>query len=128
MRYAEARGLELRNLYRQTDSTLAALGLLWAKRQPTPVVRAYIERVFELHWREALDIEDASALSRLLVEIGAPVSGFETFVSREGPAALDAVRAELLEAGVFDVPAYRLGGELFQGRQHLPMIRDLLGA
>jgi len=36
------------------------------------------------------------------------------------------VRAELLQAGVRDVLAYRVGGELFQGRQHLPLIRDLL--
>ena len=82
--------------------------------------------MFERHFRETLEIEDASALSRLLSEIGASVSGFETFVDREGPAALDAARAELLEAGVFDVPAYRVGGEVLLGRQHLPLIRDLL--
>ena len=125
-RYAEARGLELRTPERQTDSTLAALGLAWVNRHAPSLARAYVARVFEGHWRESLDIADASALSRLLTEIGAPASGFDTFERQEGESALEAVRVELVEAGAYDVPAYRVGGELFQGRQHLPLIRDLL--
>ncbi len=31
-----------------------------------------------------------------------------------------------LEAGIFDVPSYLIDGEIFLGRQHLPMIRWLL--
>ncbi len=125
-RYATARGLEMRGLDRQMDSTLAAIGLLWAKRQLASGVRAYVERVFERHWREALDLEDESALRALLIEIGVPVSGFDRFSAGEGRAALARARSELLEAGVFDVPAYRVEGDVFQGRQHLPMIRWLL--
>ena len=128
VRYATSRGFELRNLDRQTDSTLAAVGLLWVIHQVPALARPYIARVFDGHWRETLDIEDPGALALLLTEIGAPTSGFDTFVRQEGGAALDAIRTELVAAGAYDVPAYRVGGELFQGRQHLPLIRDVLFA
>lgn len=125
-RYAEARGLELGDPDRETDSTPAALALLWLAGQPQPLVRDFVRRVFERHFRGALALDDPEALSRVLAEVGAPVAGFESFALGPGPAALEALRARLLEAGVFDVPAYRLGGEVFIGRQHLPRIGELL--
>ncbi len=126
LRYAAARGLELRGLERETDSTLAALGLLWVTRARPALGRAYVERVFDRYWQETLEIESASALHDMLRELGAPTSGFERFAGREGRATLERVQAELREAGVFDVPAYRVEGDVFHGRQHLPMIRWLL--
>jgi 2-hydroxychromene-2-carboxylate isomerase len=126
MRYAAQRGLVLRGLDRRTDSTLAALGLLWVKRASPSLAREYIEHVFEGHFAETLDIEDELAIRAILARIGAPVLGFETFINREGRAELQGIQAELREAGIFDAPTYRLGGESFVGRQHLPLIRDLL--
>ena len=41
------------------DSSLAAIGMLWAKRQGKRQFRAYHDRVFERFWRRELDIEDA---------------------------------------------------------------------
>ncbi len=126
MRYATDRGLMIRGLHRQTDSALAALGLLWVKRVSPSLARDYAERVFEGHFRETLDIEDERAIRALLAGMGAPVSGFDTFIAGEGRAELERVQSELHEAGVFDVPTYRLNNELFLGRQHLTLIRRLL--
>jgi len=63
----------------------------------------------------------------VLQEIGVPLPGYETFVTGEGLAALDRMRSELLNAGVLDVPAYVIAGEVFVGREHLPLIRNRLG-
>lgn len=125
-RYAEARGLELRDPDREADSTPAALALLWLSGQPEPLVRDFVRRVFGLHFSGALALDDPEAIARVLAEVGAPTAGLESFAREQGPAALEALRAELVEAGVFDVPAYRLAGELFIGRQHLPRIGELL--
>jgi 2-hydroxychromene-2-carboxylate isomerase len=126
IRYLADRGIKVRNFGKQANSMIAALGLLWLRGESKALVRRYVERVFECYWRGELDIEDQSAIRALLVEIGAPTTGFETFISGDGPVALDRVRLELLDAGVFDVPAYVANGETFIGREHLPMIRDKL--
>ena len=51
------------------DSSLAAIGMLWAKRQGKRQFRAYHDRVFERFWRRELDIEDAEAIASVLSEV-----------------------------------------------------------
>lgn len=126
MRYAADRGLVIRGLHRQTDSSLAAMGLLWIRRERAPLARVYVQRVFERYWREELNIEDESAICALLVEIDAPVAGFAAFARGEGRAELERARSELINAGIFEVPTYLLNGEVYVGRQHLPLIHTLL--
>ncbi len=127
-RYAADRGLVIRGFDRRRDSTLAAIGLLWVKRHAPSLTRAYMERVFERYGREALDIEDENAMRALLAEIGAPVSAFEAFVKGEGRAELARIQSELRDAGVFEVPSYLVKGEVYLGRQHLPLIRSMLSS
>ncbi len=127
-RYAADRGLSIRGFERHRDSTLAALGLLWTKRHSPSLARTYLEKVFEGYAREAINIEDERAIASLLARIGASTSGFEDFVKGEGRPELARIQSELREAGIFDVPAYRVNGEVYLGRQHLPLIRSLLSA
>jgi len=126
MRYAADLGLTIRGLQRQTDSSLAALGLLWTRREAATLTRAYVERVFEHYWREELDIEDEDALRVVLAEIGSPTAGFAAYTRGEGRAELERLQSDLTSAGVFEVPTYLLDGEMYVGRQHLPLIRALL--
>jgi 2-hydroxychromene-2-carboxylate isomerase len=127
-RYAADRGLAIGRLDRRKDSTLVAVGLLWAERQRPSVARAYVERVFERSGKGELDIEDESSIRALLTEIGAPVSGFEAFVKGEGRDQLARIQSELRDRGVFEVPTYILNDDLFLGRQHLPLLRARLSA
>ncbi|MBV8358572.1 MAG: DsbA family protein [Deltaproteobacteria bacterium] len=126
IRYAADHGLVIRGLHRQTDSSLAAIGLLWTRRGPAALAQTYVQRVFERYWREELDIEDERALSALLAEIGAPVAGFTVFAREEGRAELERLQSESIKAGLFEVPTYLLDGDMYVGRQHLPLIRALL--
>jgi 2-hydroxychromene-2-carboxylate isomerase len=126
LRYLADRGIIVRDLAKRSNSMAAALGLLWLKRESRPLVQRYVEQVFERYWRSELDIEDESAMRALLAEIGAPTTGFETFLSGDGRVALDRARSDLLDAGVFDVPTYVANGETFTGREHLPLIRQRL--
>jgi 2-hydroxychromene-2-carboxylate isomerase len=126
MRYAADQGLAVRGLYEQIDSTSAALGLLWVKQEHPSLAWDYVKRVFDGRWQKTLDIGDEQTIRGLLVEIGAPVAGFETFAAEQGRAGLEKIQSELQEAGVYEAPAYRVNDEVFIGRQHLPLIRCLL--
>jgi 2-hydroxychromene-2-carboxylate isomerase len=125
-RYAADRGLALDRLNSRNDSSLAAIGLLWAQRRGSLLARPYVERVFERYWQDDLDIEDEHSIGALLTEIGVPVSGFEAFVKEDGRASLARVQSQLRDMGVFEVPTYLLNDEIFLGRQHLPLIRSRL--
>jgi 2-hydroxychromene-2-carboxylate isomerase len=126
VRYAADRGLTMRRLHQQTDSSLAAIGLLWTRREAAPLVPAFVQIVSDRYWREELDIEDDGALQALLAEIGAPSTGFIAYARGEGRAELERLQSELISAGVFEAPTYLLDGETYVGRQHLPLIRALI--
>ena len=125
-RYAGVRGLTLDNVYRNPDSTTAGVGLLWVKRFSEDIIRAYIDGVFDRYWCDVLNIESPLAIGSLLDEIGADGAGFIDYAAGEGVSQLQSRQAALRGAGVFNVPGYVVQGEIFFGRQHLPMIRWLL--
>jgi 2-hydroxychromene-2-carboxylate isomerase len=125
-RQANKRGLTILGTRRIWDSSLAAIGLLWARRQGEAVVRAYADRVFERFWRRDLDIEDAAVVGAVLAEAGAETAGFAAWLAGPGRAEHDAVRAAAEAAGVFGVPSLIVDGELFWGREHLDDVRARL--
>jgi 2-hydroxychromene-2-carboxylate isomerase len=122
-RYANARGLVIRNIHRASDSRLAGTGLLIAKANAGSgkTLQTYLERVFARHWDETLDIEDAQAIEALLKQCGVPDPDLSAHC-----AEYAALQASLTATGLFTTPAYLLAGELFYGRAHLPMIRWIL--
>ena len=125
-RQARKRGLTILGPRKIWDSSLAAIGMLWAKRQHAAVFRAYHDRVFERFWRRELDIEDAEVVRVLLAEAGADATGFDNYLAGDGRREHDTIRAAAETAGVFGVPTLIVDGELFWGREHLPDIREML--
>jgi 2-hydroxychromene-2-carboxylate isomerase len=125
-RQARKRGLVILGTRKIWDSSTAAIGMLWAKRQGTAAFRAYHDRVFERFWRRDLDIEDARVVAAVLAETGADATGFNDFLAGDGRREHDAIRAAAETAGVFGVPTLLVDGELFWGREHLPDIREML--
>ena len=124
-REANRRGLTIRGPQKIFDSSLANIGMLYAKQHG--VFRDYHDRVFERFWRRELDIENPAALAAVLTECGADAAGFPAFLEGEGQAQLQEVQREAEAAGVFGVPSFLLdGGDLYWGREHLPRIRELL--
>ena len=120
-RHANLRGLTIRGTQKIWESSLAGIGMLYAKDHG--VVRAYNDITFERFWRRALDIEDAAVIAATLDEAGAEASGFAAFAAGEGREAFDAIHARAEEAGVFGVPTIVLDGEVFWGREQFPMVR-----
>ena len=118
-RYAGARGLAIRDIYRAPDSTLAGVGMLAAKAHSEAALRSYLDLAFRQYWEDALDIEDAGVISRLLSAAG--VGEFHPDAEQ-----FRTLQERLALAGVFDTPAYLLDADVFIGRAHLPMVRWIL--
>ncbi len=83
-REANRVGLTIRGTRKIWNSSLAGIGLLYAKRQGA--FRAYNDEVFERFWKHDLDIEDPAALADVLKRAGADVSRVRGLRGRRGPA------------------------------------------
>jgi len=122
-REANKRGLTLRGPQKIWNSSLAAIGLLWAKQQGAVVLRGYTDRVYERFWRRELDIEDPAVIEAVLREAGADTGGFGDYLAGPGRVEHDAIREAAEAAGVFGVPTFFVDGEMFWGGEHLPQIK-----
>jgi 2-hydroxychromene-2-carboxylate isomerase len=102
--------------------------MLYAKRQGDEVFQRYHDTIFERFWKRDLDIEDPGVIGGVLAEAGADPAGFPDYSAGPGRAELDGICHDAEAIGVFGVPSFVLDGELFWGREHLPDIREMLGA
>jgi len=125
-RYARLRDWTLRGTVKIWDTTLAGMGLLWAKAQGDRLLRRYIETAYERFWKRDLDVEDETVIESLLREVGADVAGFRDATVGEPRAAYLSQQDAIFDAGIFGVPGYVVDGEYYWGREHLPRIRWML--
>src|SRR5690242_13858999 len=108
-RLANRRGLTVRGPQKIFDSSIAAIGMLFA--QQAEVFRKYNDIVFERFWKRELDIEDPNAIARVIEESGARAAGFMDFLAGEGRREHERIKREAEALGVFGVPSYVIDGE-----------------
>jgi 2-hydroxychromene-2-carboxylate isomerase len=125
-RYARLRGWTVRGTIKIWDTTLAGMGLVWAKAQSDSILRSYIELTFERFWKRELDVEDVAVVESALREAGADARGFRETTEGDSRASYLAQQREIFDAGIFGVPGYVVAGEYYWGREHLPRIRWIL--
>lgn len=123
-RHARREGLTIRGPRKIFDSSIAGAGMLYAQAQG--VFRPYHDMVFERFFKRELDIGVPSEIAAVLAEAGADVTGFDEYRIGEGRQEIGRIQAEAEEIGVFGVPTFVLDGEIFWGREHLPMIEEIL--
>jgi 2-hydroxychromene-2-carboxylate isomerase len=123
-RYANLTGKTVRGTVKIWDSSLAGISMLWAKRHGR--LDAYLDAIYPPFWRRELDIEDRSVLEGVLSAADVPTAGFAGFAEGPGRAEHDATNEEAFDAGVFGVPTYLVGDEMWFGREHLPRVAWLL--
>lgn len=119
-RYANLRGLTIRGTRKIWDSSLASIALLWARDRDG--ADAFLDAVFPPFWRRELDIEDIGVISDTLAAAGIECEGFTEWAADQGRALHDRLRDQAEQAGVFGVPWYVWGDEVFWGREALPLI------
>lgn len=125
-RYARLGGQMLRGTEKIWDSSLAGIGLHWARRQSAAIVDRYLDDSFRRFWRRELDIEDPAVVTRQRAAAGADLTGFAGFAAGVGRDEHDRSNAVAFAAGIFGVPGYLAGDEFWFGRERLPLIRALL--
>ena len=123
-REANRRGLIIRGPRKIYDSSIAHIGFLYARGRGD--FRPFHEAVFERFWRRELDIEDAARVGMVLAETGIDAGGFPAYLAGEGRREHDRIQREAEARGVFGVPAYVVGGQLFWGNERLDRVRELV--
>ena len=123
--YARSQGIELRHPPQELDGFAANAGLLWMRRQgaANDHCRAFVTQVFADVWSGRMDPADADAVALAISEAGGDCVEFGDYLAGPAQAELDALCDEARALGANDTPAFWVGGELYIGRQHLPVIR-----
>jgi len=108
------------------DETLAACTVLAVERAGLavwPLAQAILAGV----WVRDLDISDPAALTRIADEAGYP--GKDLVAAADAPACRELFENHTQEAmatGIFGVPSFVIGGELFFGQDRLDFVRRAL--
>ena len=123
-REANRRGLVIRGPQKIFDSSIAHIGMLYAKHRGD--FRAYHNALYERFWRRELDIENPEVVQRVLKDVGVDTSGFLDYLSGEGRQEHDRLRSAAEEMGVFGVPSYLVNGELFWGNERVIRVQEKL--
>ncbi len=123
-RWANKRGVTIKGPQKIFDSSIAAVGMLYAQRHG--VFKAYHDRMYERFWTRAIDIEDPHAVASLLKEVGADAEGFLAYLDGEGKAKLAAIQQQADADEVFGVPLFIVEGEVFWGHDRVPLLREKL--
>lgn len=124
-REANRRGLTIRGPQKIFDSSIAHIGFLYAKHHGD--FRTYHQLVFEKFWQRQLNIEDPAVIISVLEQSGIQAQGFMEYLNEAGPRELKEIQQHAEAKGVFGVPSYLVGDELFWGAEHIPQVRALVG-
>jgi 2-hydroxychromene-2-carboxylate isomerase len=122
-RYANLRGMTIRGTVKIWDTNLAAIGMLWAKRQGEEILHRYIDGIYVPFWKRELDVEDFSAIEQVLTASGACTRGFMEYSLETGARENARIQNDAFGRGIFGVPTYVVGDQVYFGREHLPRIR-----
>ena len=124
-RFATPLGLTIRGPKEVYDSTVAQIGLLYAKRFGDS--EAYIENVFAAFFQRELAPDDVAGVTAQLEKCGCPTDIFPAFLEGEGAKVLQDIHAEADAAGVFAVPSLIVEGELYWGQDRFDMAMEAAG-
>ena len=122
-RYANLRGLTLKGTQKIWDTSLAAMALMWIKRAGHDPLKQFIDMTFERFWRRELDLEDLEFVKALVSEVGCDGEAFVIWQQDEGRLEQDEMQMKFLTSGIYGVPTYRIAGQTYFGREHLPRVR-----
>jgi 2-hydroxychromene-2-carboxylate isomerase len=125
--YADAQGLLIEEYYRDGDPGPFNLSWLWVRQRHPAHLFDYLREAFRAYWALELDVADDRAVAGLLERCGVGGPQFDSWKRDAGVGIASGLAEELRERGVSRAPAYLIEDELFIGRQHLPMIRWILG-
>ena len=124
-RFAAPLGLTVKGPQRIYDSKLALIGLLTAKA--AGLHQSYISECYRRFFDRDLELDDAEMIEAILANCGVDTSGFSAYAAGEGKEALAASRAEAETLGVFAVPTFIIGEEIYWGQDRMDLAMSMAG-
>jgi 2-hydroxychromene-2-carboxylate isomerase len=122
-RYATLQHQRIRGTEKIWDTNLIATAMLWTKKYGYEIQQQFIDLVFQPFWQRELDVENIDIVSELVARVGADGVAFGQWAQAEGLAINTQLQSSAFAAGIFGVPSYVVGSQLYFGREHLPRIR-----
>ena len=122
-RYANLRKMTVLGPQKIWNTRLVSIALLWVQKQNPLLVEDFIDHIFVNFWKRELDIENFDIVETTIEKCGISHSGFKEWEKNTGKKELDTIMNKAHEKGVFGVPSYLIGDELFWGREQIPLIR-----
>lgn len=122
-RYANLRDLTLKGTQKIWDTSLIAAAFMYVKRDGHDPLKHFIDISYDRFWRRDLDVEDLDVVQGLLAEVGCAHQEFPDWYEAEGKAEQDLMQRQFLKEGIYGVPTYRIAGQTYFGREHLPRVR-----
>jgi 2-hydroxychromene-2-carboxylate isomerase len=122
-RYARLRNLTIRGTEKIWDTNLVATAMLWVRQYGYDTLHRFIDSVYRPFWKRELDVESEQVIARLLDDVDANGAGFIEWAQTDGLAQNAQLQSAAFAAGIYGVPTYVVGEELYFGREHLPRVR-----
>ena len=124
-RMIEILGIAPETAKRTVDPLMLSLGLLWLNEHKADAL-SYLEHSFDAIYTRGAEVESVDAIRQILVANDVATTGFAQFAQSQAES-LKSSSDRLLEEGVLFAPAFVLDDEIFHGREHIPLLRWLLG-
>jgi len=112
---------------RKIDPVTLSLGLNWLGQQQarTDQYFQFVELAFVNTFGQESDVESREGVEHLIGKVGVATRGFADFTVTNSKT-LQENQDEILQSGVLNAPAFVIDGEIFHGREHLPLINWML--
>jgi 2-hydroxychromene-2-carboxylate isomerase len=114
-RYAELQGLSLDRPPGDDGTDAALTALLGMDTDAT----AFVVAAFKAHWQDHQDLDDLNVVASLLASAACDSKQLAS-------DALDHHQHDIEADGIVSEPALVVAGEVFIGRAHIPLVRQLL--
>jgi len=126
-RMCERLGIKPAQGERNINPLYLSLGMSWLTSEGAQLQQYlnYVETAFLKTFGDGADVESRPGLKVVLEEARFPIAGLDHFLENEAPD-LEAAQEEIMNSGVFNAPAFVVDGEIFHGREHLPLIQWML--
>ncbi len=122
-RYARQRNMTIRGTEKIWDTNLVATAMLWLRQRGYNPLHRFIDSVYPPFWQRELDVESEQVIAGLLGDLGENGTEFLDWAHAEGLAQNAQLQSAAFAAGIYGVPTYVVGDEMYFGREQLPWVR-----
>ena len=98
---------------------------LYLQQTSPEIIPVFIEKTFNAIWQAGLDVNNEQAVAQHLTDLGLDVADILQGCQQQAiKEALKQTVADAHELGLFGVPAFKVGDDVFFGQDRLMFVRE----